>query len=422
MAQTARATELYQAMRRGRVSADSGSDHRWLILSSALLVQITTSVVTQAFPALAPFAQSDLGLNTAEIGLFATILNLGTMIALLPAGWAVDVLGERRVLVVGGVVTGALTILASFAPNFAILLPMLIVVGIAAATPTPAGSTAIITAFARRDRGFVMSIRQTGIPVGGAVAALVLPLIAVVAGWRTALQVAAGAAVVGAVTAHIMIRRTPKRPSSAVRGQPRSLRSAATRDATLAGLAAVFLAVGQFVLASYIALYLFHIFHLSLTIGSLFLVAANVAGALGRIVWGIVSDRLFGGRRAATLIVVSLLSASGFALLAWIPATTPTSLLITLVLLLGGTVIGWNGVYITLLSELAPADKRGRTVAYGMTIAQVGIFAGPFAFGILVERAGSYRVAWVVVAAALVVPALILRKVREPATVGRTRL
>jgi len=87
---------------------DAGAEHRWRIFASALVIQVTISVVTQAFPALAPFAKSDLGLSTAGVGVFATILNLGTMLALLPAGWAVDVLGERRVLVVGGLVTGAL--------------------------------------------------------------------------------------------------------------------------------------------------------------------------------------------------------------------------------------------------------------------------------------------------------------------------
>jgi len=401
---------------------DAGAEHRWRIFASALVIQVTISVVTQAFPALAPFAKSDLGLSTAGVGVFATILNLGTMLALLPAGWAVDVLGERRVLVVGGLVTGALAGLVSLAPRFVIVVPLLILVGLAAATPTPAGSTAVITAFAPRDRGLVMSLRQTGIPIGGAVAALVLPPVAVVFGWRRALVVAAALAILGAVAGLLIVRGASRAPLVPVSiGEPGSWRSVATRNATYVGMASVFLALGQFVLASYIALYLLEVFGMPLTVGSLFLVAANLGGIVGRVAWGAVSDRLFGGRRKAPLIVVSLSAASGFGLLATLPASTPPGLMLALVVGLGTTVIGWNGIYITLLSEIASPAKRGRSVAYGMMLTQIGIFAGPVAFGTLVQLTTSYRLAWAAVAGSLVVAAALVRQVSETPGEGLRR-
>jgi MFS family permease len=391
-----------------------GVKYRWLILSSALLVQITISIVTQAFPALAPFAKTDLGLSTAEVGLFATILNLGTMLALMPAGWAVDVLGEKRVLLVGGVLTGLLATLAAFSPTFMVLLPALVLVGAAAATPTPAGSTAILSAFPLKDRGFVMSVRQTGIPIGGALAALILPPIAIATDWRVALIVAAGLAVLGAVVSRLLVLRTPRRRNATVRGDRGSLRSVATRDATLIGVAAIFLTLGQFVLASYIALYLLSAFHIPLSVGSLFLVAANLGGALGRMMWGRISDRLFDSRRKEPLMVACVTGAAGFLVLAWLPSATPELIILALVLFLGATVIGWNGLYITLLSEIAPPDKVGRSVGYGMMVSQVGIFGGPFAFGLFVDLSHSYRLAWTVVAGAMLVSVVLLRRVREP--------
>ena len=394
------------------VDAGGASRYRWRILTSALLVQVTISIVTQGLPALAPFAKIDLGLSPAQVGLFATILNLGTMFALLPAGWAVDVLGEHRVLLVGGVCTGILTIVASLAPSFATLLPLLILVGIAAATPTPAGSTAIMSAFTLKDRGFVMSVRQTGIPIGGALAALMLPPIAFAAGWRRALVVAAVLTIAGAVVGRLIVRGAPRHRND-LSGQRGRLREVMTRDATYVGIAAIFLTLGQFVLATYIALYLLDSFHMRIAVGSLFLVATNVGGVFGRMAWGRISDRVFGGRRTTPLMVVSVSAALCFVLLAWLPMGTPAAVLLILVMLLGATVIGWNGLYITLLSEIAPVDKRGRTVAYGMTISQVGIFGGPFAFGLLVEITHSYRVSWTVVAASLLLTVALLRQVKE---------
>lgn len=398
-------------MTRGEPLTEPSRD-RWSILAAALLVQVTISVVTQSFPVLAPFARGNLHMNAAQVGLFATILNLGTMGALLPAGWAVDVLGERRVLVAGGIATGLATLLAATAPQFIVLLPLLLLVGVTSATPTPAGSTAIISAFSGRDRGLVMSIRQTGIPLGGALAALLLPPLAVAAGWRRALQVAAVVAVAGAVAGLALLRRS--RPAGlTARPSSGSVREVATRDATLIGLAAIFLTLGQFVLVSYIALYLLTLWHLPLTVGSLFLVAANVGGIAGRMLWGSVSDRLFSGRRRAPLMLVSVAAAAGFVILAWLPAGTPLIVMLLLVLLLGTTVIGWNGVYVTLLSEIAPPDKRGRSVAYGLTISQVGIFGGPVAFGAFIDLTGSYRLGWTLVALGMLAAALLMRQVRE---------
>jgi ACS family hexuronate transporter-like MFS transporter len=397
-------------MTRGVAAEPIATTDRWRVLAAALLVQVTISIVTQAFPALAPFARGELQLNVVEVGLFATILNLGTMFALLPAGWAVDVIGERRVLVVGGLATGVAAAIAATAPQFTVLLPLLIVVGIASATPTPAGSTAIISAFSGRDRGFIMSVRQTGIPLGGGLAALLLPPLAIATGWRHALQVAAVLAAAGALVGLILLRSGRSAPTTVYRTRV-SVREIATRDATFMGLAAVFLTLGQFVLVSYIALYLLTLWHLSLAIGSLFLVAANAGGVAGRMLWGTVSDRLFGGRRRGPLITVGLIAAAGFLLLASLPLSTPPLAILTLVILLGATAIGWNGVWVTLLSEIAPPDKRGRTVAYGLTISQVGIFGGPPAFGALVSFTGSFRVGWSVVAGAMLVAALLIRQV-----------
>ena len=272
--------------------------YRWRILGSALLIQVTISIVTQGFPALAPFAKGDLELTRPEIGIFATILNLGTMLALLPAGWAVDVLGERRVLVAGGIAAGLVTAVTALAPNFAVFLPLLIIIGLAGATPTPAGSTAIISAFHLRDRAFVMSIRQAGVPLGGALAALILPPIAIAAGWRQALFVAAGLAILGALVGYALVRGAPRKPRGRIRRDRGSFKAVATHDATFIGLAAIFLTLGQFVLVSYIALYLFETWHMSLAEASWFLVAANAGGVAGRLFWGTISDRLFRGTAA----------------------------------------------------------------------------------------------------------------------------
>jgi predicted MFS family arabinose efflux permease len=336
------------------------------------------------------------------------------MVALLPAGWAVDMLGERHVLIAGGILTGLLAATSALAPGLIVLVPLLVLVGAAAATPTPAGSTAVISAFPLRDRGLVMSVRQTGVPLGGIIAALLLPPVALLAGWRQALVLAAAVAILGALVAFWMLRRVAGIERVASRAEHGMWWAVASRDGSLVGLAAIFLALGQFVLVTYIALYLVEVWRLPVGLAELYLVAANVGGVAGRLLWGMISDRLFASSRRSPLILASLMAAAGFGLLAWLPISTPGAAILVLVLFLGATVIGWNGIYIALLSEMAPPDKRGRSVAYGMMITQIGIFAGPFAFGSVVDITRSYRVAWTLVAFVLVLAALVLWQVREP--------
>lgn len=399
------------------------SARRWRILGAALLVQVAISVVIQGFPALVPFAKVDLHLTNAGAGVFATVLSVGTMVALLPAGWAVDAVGDRRVLVAGGLATAALAVAAAVTPTFALLIPVLIVLGFAGATPTPAGSTAIVSAFAAKDRGLVIGLRQTGIPLGGAIAALLLPAVAAARGWRDAIVVAGVLAGASAVTAWWLMRGPVAATSDRERARLdlAALRRAANHDATYTGIAGSFLTVGQFVLVSYIALYVIEVGHASFAVGSIFLVAANVGGVVGRLAWGGVSDRLFGGVRRTPLIIVSAAAALGFLLLALVPLTLPIPFLLLIVFALGATVIGWNGLYIALLSEIAEPHERGRSVAYGMTLTQVGIFVGPALFGVVVDSTHSFRAGWLLVAAAMVVATVLIAQIRERRAMALTR-
>ena len=50
----------------------------------------------------------------------------------------------------------------------------------------------MLLAFPRHRRGFALGVRQTGIPIGGLIAAALLPWIAHLHGWRWSLAAAAG--------------------------------------------------------------------------------------------------------------------------------------------------------------------------------------------------------------------------------------
>ena len=388
---------------------------RWWILAAALVVQITVSVVVQGFPALVPFVKPDLHLSVAQAGVFATVPALGTFFSLLAVGWAVDRLGDRTVLVVGGISTGLLTLAAAYPAGYLVLLLVLGMVGIGSGSPTPAGSSAVMKEFPLRQRGVVMSIRQTGVPIGGALAAVVLPAIAIVAGWRPALVAAALVAIAGGLACLFFYRQAggQTEPQRMEPG-PRRVLPPFTRNLFLTSCTGILFVVSQFSLVSFLVLYLHHTWGLALVAASFLLAATQLAGAGGRIGWGWVSDRVFGGSRKRTLVVASLFAAATDLSLGWLPAHAPLWLVAVVVLTCGAGSLGWNGVYIILLAELAKPGFEGRSIALGMTLNQPAIVAGPWVFGLLVDMTGSYRLGWTAVAAGLLLGALAISRVKEP--------
>ena len=100
-----------------------------------------------------------------------------------------DKVGERVVLVGGGLATGVF-LAAAMASPFPLLVALMVMAGLASAGATPAGGRLVLLAFPRNRRGLALGIRQTGVPIGGVVSAVLLPWIAHIAGWRWAVAVA----------------------------------------------------------------------------------------------------------------------------------------------------------------------------------------------------------------------------------------
>ena len=81
--------------------------------------------------------------------------------------------------------------------------------------------------------------------------------------------------------------------------------------------------------------------------------------------------------------------------------------------ILGAGALGWGGVYLTLVAELAGTELAGRAVGFAGFISMVGFVLGPILFGYIVDITDSYQPAWLfcAVCATLCVAALIF--VRE---------
>ena len=372
------------------------------------------SVVTQGVPTLAPFLQTDLGLTRGQVGLFNSALMGGSFIALFFAGALVDLRGERLALGAGNLVVGIACMAILATPGFLSALGMFFLAGIGASFATPAGSRTVMRWFPPHQRGGAMGIRQTGIPIGGALAAAVLPVIALTAGWRWAIALSGLASLLAGLLCLIRYPPPSMEEGVAARRLPApGFRALLTRDVALLGLAGAFLPLGQFALVTYLALYLFETQQVPVTHSAALLVGAQIAGAAGRVLWGVISDRWLGGRRKPALMMAGALSALGALIIGLMPSGTPLGIIALVVTACAFNAIGWHGTWISLVAEIAGPERQGRTIGVAMTVMYAGIIALPPLFGFYVDLTHAWTGAWVLLALGLLLGTLLVLPVRE---------
>jgi MFS family permease len=131
------------------------------------------------------------------------------------------------------------------------------------------------------------------------------------------------------------------------------------------------------------------------------------------VLFGMLSDRLFAGRRRLPLVLAGVSSAACTLVIAWTGAGASTAGLSALAFGFGVVGIGWNGVQHTWMAELAGPRAAGTAVGLGLAVSSAGVTLGPIIFGYFVQRAGGFRIPWIALAASMAVALGVLFMVRE---------
>jgi predicted MFS family arabinose efflux permease len=251
--------------------------------------------------------------------------------------------------------------------------------GFAYGVIVPSSSLVLAQSYSQRMQPLVVSVRQTGVPVGTAMVALLAPYVAQHYGWQSltlpVLAVLGGTFLLslpglrsfGSVSAH-----QPQRQHLLA-----SLRSALSEPGTrrLALVAGVY-AMNQAALTTYLVPGLFWLHGLSVGKSAGYLAIATMAGAAARIVFGMTTSRY--GRAGLHLALIGLLTGLAWLLLLW---PLPSALRLTAgSMLLGMTAMGWNGILLAELGMAAPAGRTAEAVATGTSFAYLGVLVAPLAF------------------------------------------
>jgi predicted MFS family arabinose efflux permease len=238
---------------------------------------------------------------------------------------------------------------------------------------------------------FLVSVLQTSVPMGGVLAGFIAPPLLLGLGWNSAcifmggVTAALGAAVWIAVA--VVRNEQPDEPH----GHSSSLIEPVRfifRSPGLASLAtsSVVYAAMQLVLSSFLVVYLTSAAGLDLVVAGALLSASQLAGVAGRLGWGFIADRMASPR--LLLLGIALLMAVAAVLMSLFTAAWPVIAIAAVVILLGATASGWNGVFLAeIIRDVRPAEV-GLATAGSMMFAYTGTVLGPSLFSGLASTVG----------------------------------
>jgi sugar phosphate permease len=369
------------------------SCYRWTILAVGVGAQMSVSALRQGLPALGPTLRSTFHLSLPQLGVILGSVSVGIVLTLIPWGALADWLGERTVLGVGLTGTAVALAAASFASGYAALVIALVVAGMFGASATGASGRAVMGWFRRSQRGLALGIRQTGVPLGGGVAAVALPLIVAGFSLRAALLALAGGCLVAAAAGWHWMREPPPPP----RDRPTVEAPPPLRDRRLWRLAAGsgMLVVAQASILGFVVVFLHDEHRWSVAAAAAVLGGIQVAGSVMRVVAGRWSDhrdervapmRLMAGASSVLLVAVAALTHAPGALV--VPALVGTGVL----------AMSWNGLSFTAAAEMSGRTRAGTAISVQNTVLSAGGALAPMAFAALVV-ATSWPAAWIALTA-----------------------
>ena len=403
----------------------AGIPYSRVVVALCVVTTMAVSFLNSGIGALFPFIQEDLGATRAQLGLISASLFVGGVVTALLTGWMADVVGVRRLqaatLTGGAVLVLLLSQMQSVLQG--VILGLLIAATLSASFPVFV--KAIMEWVAPQARGLALGITEASIPIGGIIAAVLLTFLGVTYSWRVALMVVALIIGVSGLLFFAFYRDRPAshaEKNTVSEAGARLPLVAKNRDIWLVAMFSTAFAGLMLVLLSYLVLFLREDLGMSAGVAGGLLASAMVGGAVGRISWVVVSDFLLGGHRVAVLAVVGIMSALSLGAMGWLTSDSPMVSVVLLVFVVGGTAMGWTGLYLPLLSEFAGPALTGTTMGFTSTIQRVGSFGIPPLFGLLADRTGSYETGWWVMAAIAgvgTVPLAFLRPRGAPAQQAR---
>ena len=355
-------------------------------LPITLLVQAAVSAAIIAPAVAAPRLLEALHASTVVVGIYIAIVYGAAMIS---SQWGAPLVrrwGPIRTSEVSlGLCAAGLLLVALPQPMIALCGAILLGMGYGPITPASSEMLARSTPPSRI--ALVFSIKQTGVPLGGVVAGLIVPFVLTMLDARWAMASMAAICIVGIALAEVLrnaldAHRDAHSPLPTLSRMTQPLRFVWAHHLLrrLALCTLVFSCV-QVSFTSYLVSFLHDDLTWTIVASGAALSIAQVAAIAGRIVWGLVSDRWRGGARLTLFWLALAMALPGIAM-PFLTASMPHAWVIALLVVYGATAIGWNGVFLGTVARVVPHDQAAMATAGSLFFTYFGVLIGSPLFGV----------------------------------------
>jgi MFS family permease len=360
------------------------------LLALITAVQMLATYAVFALPTIAPKAAVTLGVAPPWIGYQMSVIYLAAASVSSYAGVIVRRYGACSTSLVAMALC-AVGVCGLASGNLIITGLASVIVGFGYGLTNPSASHLLLRYAPAGRRNLIFAIKQAGVPLGGIIAAAMLPGLSLRLGWQNA--VLASSLLIVALMLPLW-RRCERWDSD---------RAPATRfqDGGLKGLNVIFadrelrsLAVTGFCFAGFqVCLVAFAMTLLvtelgwSLVNAGLVLTAVQAAGVIGRLSWSVLADRIGHGLRL--LAGIGALIASLGLLTSTMTAAWSASATVAVLFAFGGCLIGWNGLYMAEVARVSGPAKVGIATGGIMMFNFTGVIIAPATFGLISKWLGS---------------------------------
>ncbi|MCX5998200.1 MAG: MFS transporter [Chloroflexi bacterium] len=395
-------------------------NYGWLILAASFLIALLTTGVQTSFGVFLKPLQDDFGWTRAAISLVPSLNLLVTCLFFPVAGWIADTYGPKAIVALGGFSAGLGMVLVSriSAPwQLYVYYSLMVGVGVGCAS-TPI--TATVTRWFEKRRGLALGIAQSGTAVGTITLAPLAGYLLSAYGWRTSFLVI-GLATGVVVIAAFCLRKQPsvgaltndqaadigtEKAASVETGL--TLTEAVRTKAFWLLFLVYVLSYGTLMMVLYNVVAHAEDAGISEATAASFLSAVGGGNIIGFIAGGMASDRL--GRKPVMVFSLVLQSA----LMILLIKASSIWMFYAFSALWGVITGGWAPLMPTIAGELFGLRRIGSIVgAVSMTYGIGGAIGLVFA-GSIFTATGSYTVAFVVGAVALLSSAVIVPLLKPP--------
>jgi predicted MFS family arabinose efflux permease len=363
-------------------------------LAATLAVQTLATGAAYSLPAVAPAIARDLGVHPALIGFFiSTVYGVGILSALLSP---VSIRRSGAVRASQAVLVATLAmIMAAATGTIAGIAAAAALMGLAYGATAPASTHLLVPLTPPLQMNLVLSLRQIGVPLGGALAGLIMPPLALGWGWQAALALQAGPVLLLLGWLAVVRRRWDRDQVQVAPGSPglfgplRLLRrNPPLKSLCLAGFVYSGL---QLCFIVYMTTHLTTVAGFDLVRAGQALAAYQMAGVIARPVWGWLADNAVEARLLLALqgaIMCAMAFLAGEFGPGW-----PAAAVLAVCIAAGATASGFTGI---AYGEYARLGGAGRTEATGLGAAAMfsGVMVLPAAMSVAITLSGSYDLAY----------------------------